>query len=273
MLSIGDFAQLGQVSPRMLRHYDDLGLLRPDRVDPATSYRSYGTAQLARLHKLLALRDLGFSLEQIGELLRIEPPVEELRGMLTLRHAEIEQRLDEEKARLGRVDAHLRALEEPEVQVGRRVVVKTSEPLRIAEAVGRAPDLGPSNITPVMRRLIPEVLTRLEAMNVKAGMLVVHIPRRTDLADDVEVHGGFEIGHQQAEDADAVRIVDMPRVQVASLIHEGPIDRVQPVYAAFLRWIEAAGYRLAGGSRELYHDYSPADPAAGITELQLPITR
>ena len=42
---------------------------------------------------------------------------------------------------------------------------------------------------------------------------------------------------------------------------------------AFVRWIEAAGYRLAGGSRELYHDYDPAFPEAGITELQFPIAR
>ncbi len=273
MLSIGEFAQLGQVSPRMLRHYDDLGLLRPERVDAGTGYRSYGTGQLSRLHKLLALRDLGFTLEQIGDLLRVEPPVEELRGMLTLRHAEIEQRLDDETARLGRVEAHLRALEEPEVQVGQRVVVKTSEPLRVAEAVGTAADLGPSNVSPVMLRLIPQVLDRLAALHVQAGMLVVHIPRRSVETDDVEVHGGFEIGTQPASDSDIVRIVDLPQVQVASLVHEGPIERVQPVYAAFLRWIEAAGYRLAGGSRELYHDYDPADPDAGITELQLPIVR
>jgi len=273
MLGIGDFAQLGQVSPRMLRHYDDLGLLRPERVDGVTGYRSYSTAQLARLHKLLALRDLGFTLEQIGELLRDEPPVEELRGMLKLRHAEIEQRLDEETSRLGRVDAHLRALEEPEIQVGRRVVVKTSEALRVAEAVGTAADLGPSNITPVMLRLIPRVLDRLAEVNVKAGMLVVHIPRRADHADDVDVHGEFEIGAQVAADTEVVRIVDLPQVQVASLVHEGPIENVQPVYAAFLRWIEAAGYRLAAGSRELYHDYNPSDPVAGITELQIPITR
>lgn len=211
MLSIGDFAQLGQVSARMLRHYDDLGLLRPARVDAVTGYRSYGTAQLSRLHKLLALRDRGFTLEQIGALLHDEPPVEELRGMLKLRHAEIEQRLNEETARLGRVEAHLRALEEPEIQVGRRVVVKTSEPLRVAEAVGTAPDLGPSNITPVMLRLIPQVLDRLAEVNVTAGMLVVHVARRADEADDVEVHGGFDIGTQHAVDTGTVRIVDMSR--------------------------------------------------------------
>lgn len=87
------------------------------------------------------------------------------------------------------------------------------------------------------------------------------------------MHGGFEIGNQHAAGTETVRIVDRPQVQVAPLVHEGPIENVQPVYAAFLRWIEGAGYRLAGGSLELYHDYSPADPAAGITELQIPITR
>ena len=271
MLSIGDFAHLGQVSPRMLRHYDQLGILRPERVDPATGYRSYGTAQLARLHKLLALRDLGFTLEQIGELLRVEPPVEELRGMLKLRHAEIEQRLDDEKGRLGRVDAHLRALEEPEVQLGQRVVIKTSEPLRVAEAVDFIPELGPQNVTPVMDRLIPEVLTHLAEVNVRAGMLVVHVVG--DGGDDYSVHGGFDIGQQVAPDTERVRVVDMPQVEVASLIHQGSIENVQPVFSAFVRWVEAAGYRLAGGSRELYHDYNPAFPEAGITELKFPIAR
>src|SRR5450631_4478491 len=69
MLNIGEFARLGQVSPRMLRHYDDLGLLQPSRVDPATGYRFYAVAQLSRLHRILALRDLGFSLDQISGLL------------------------------------------------------------------------------------------------------------------------------------------------------------------------------------------------------------
>src|SRR5687767_14802491 len=96
MLSIGDFARLGQVSPRMLRHYDQLGLLRPERVDYATGYRTYGVSQLVRLHHLLALRDLGFTLEQIGKLLDDEPPVDQLRGMLRLRQAQIEQTLTDE---------------------------------------------------------------------------------------------------------------------------------------------------------------------------------
>src|SRR5581483_10909792 len=105
MLNIGEFARLGQVSPRMLRHYDQLELLRPERVDPFTGYRSYGVHQLARLHRLLALRDLGFTLEQVGSLLDGEPTLEQLRGMLRLRRSELEQSVAEEQARLRRVEA------------------------------------------------------------------------------------------------------------------------------------------------------------------------
>src|SRR6185437_11063057 len=110
MLNIGEFARLGQVSPRMLRHYDEVGLLKPVEVDPSSGYRSYEVAQLGRLHRLLALRDLGFGLEQIHDLLDEGPSVDQLHGMLRLRRAQIEQDLAAEAGRLRRVEAHLRAL-------------------------------------------------------------------------------------------------------------------------------------------------------------------
>ena len=69
MFTIGDFARHGQVSVRMLRHYDTTGLLRPARVDPASGYRFYEAAQLARLNRIVALKDLGFTLEQVAAML------------------------------------------------------------------------------------------------------------------------------------------------------------------------------------------------------------
>jgi DNA-binding transcriptional MerR regulator len=76
MLNIGEFARLGQVSPRMLRHYDELGLLAPERVDPDSGYRFYSVHQLSQLHRIVALRDIGFGLEQIREMLAEEISVE-----------------------------------------------------------------------------------------------------------------------------------------------------------------------------------------------------
>ena len=65
MLKIGDFARLSQIPVKTLRYYDDLGLITPARVDPMTGYRYYSLDQLPRLNRLIALKDLGFSLDQV----------------------------------------------------------------------------------------------------------------------------------------------------------------------------------------------------------------
>ena len=68
MLRIGEFSQLGQVSVRTLHHYDERGLLKPAEIDNWTGYRFYSVKQLPRLNRILALKDLGFSLDQISRL-------------------------------------------------------------------------------------------------------------------------------------------------------------------------------------------------------------
>src|SRR5215212_3993913 len=85
MFRIGEFAQIAQVSGRQLRFYDQLGLLRPAHVDQQTGYRYYTIRQLPRLNSILALKELGLALEQIGPLLedRISPA--DLRSMLVLK--------------------------------------------------------------------------------------------------------------------------------------------------------------------------------------------
>src|SRR5262245_37245452 len=103
MLNIGDFARHGRVSVRMLRHYDAIGLLRPAHVDPATGYRSYETGQLGRLNRIVALKDLGFTLEQVRSILDEKIGVEELRGMLRLRRAEVQDRIATDTTRLAQL--------------------------------------------------------------------------------------------------------------------------------------------------------------------------
>ena len=98
MLKIGDFSQLGQVSVRTLHHYDERGLSKPAETDGWTGYRFYSVDQLPRLHRILALKDLGFSLDQIGRLVEDDVPAEQLRGMLALKQAEIERQLTQGQA-------------------------------------------------------------------------------------------------------------------------------------------------------------------------------
>ena len=270
MLSIGEFARLGQVSPRMLRHYDQLGLLRPAAVDSWTGYRSYGVEQLGRLHRLVALRDLGFRLEQISELLDQEPAVEQLRGMLRLRQAELQQTVAEEQGRLKRVEAHLRAIERSSTMQSQDVVIKTTDPLRLAEVNDVAETLSPEHIGPLFRRLAPGLAGRIQQAGAEPGILVGHYEEPAE-DGSVVVHVGFEIGEQTVPAADGIDIVDLPVTEVASVIHRGDMDGIAPVYESLIRWIDDSGYRLAGYSRELYLEMTGT--GAGVTELQVPVIR
>src|SRR5450755_2744547 len=127
MYGIGTVARLAQVSLRTLRYYDEIGLLRPVWVDPDTGYRWYAADQLHRLHRILALRDLGVRLAEIATLLDGDLGVDELRGMLLLRRAEAHERVADETDRLARVEARLHNMEETTMSPY-DVIVKRVEP-------------------------------------------------------------------------------------------------------------------------------------------------
>ncbi|WP_328692451.1 MerR family transcriptional regulator [Streptomyces caniferus] len=166
MFTIGDFAQYGRVSARMLRHYDAIGLLRPARTDPVSGYRFYEAAQLARLNRIIALKDLGFSLQQVRAILAEEVSVPELRGMLRLRRAELEAALTAAGARLVQVEARLRTIESEGRMSADDVVVKRTETVLLAELSGRAASYGPEDIGPVIQPLYDELCRLLETAGV-----------------------------------------------------------------------------------------------------------
>lgn len=132
MLGIGDFARLGQVTVVTLRHYDDIGLLKPSTVDPVTGYRFYSGKQLHKLNRILALKDLGLSLEQIKQTLTEKLGVQQLQGMLKLRQAEERQRLKEAHERLIRIEARLKQIEREIYMPDYDIIVKTLPPRLVA---------------------------------------------------------------------------------------------------------------------------------------------
>jgi DNA-binding transcriptional MerR regulator len=270
MLNIGEFARLGQVSPRMLRHYDQLGLLTPERVDPDTGYRSYDVKQLVRLHRLLALRDLGFTLQQLDGLLDGELGVEQLRGMLRLRRAQLEQAVADDQARLRRVEAHLRAIEGSNTVNARDIVIKQTQPLRVAQVTGTAGGLDPEHIGPLFEQLAPRLGRHIAQAGARPGTMVGYYDE-PDEDGSVGVHVAFEIGDQALPPGDGVEIVELPAIEVASLVHRGGMENITVVYEDLIRWVEDSGYRLAGYSRELYHEMDADGPS--VTELQMPITK
>lgn len=132
MLKIGHFSKLSHVTVKALRLYDQLGLLKPAHVDHFTGYRYYSADQLPRLNRILAFKDLGFSLEQIAKVLDENLPPAEIRGMLRLKYAELQRLVEEEQARLLRVEARLKQIEREDTMLNYDIVLKTVEPIKVA---------------------------------------------------------------------------------------------------------------------------------------------
>lgn len=270
MHNVGDVAKLSGVSVRMLRHYDDIGLFKPACVDPRTSYRHYEPSQLARLHRILALKDLGFTLAQLRTIVAEEVSAGELRGMLRLRRAEVEAEIAGAQDRLRRVEHHIQRIEK-ELQMPNTVpadafTMKRIEAMTIAELSARSDGFGP-DIGKVLPPLYPALFERME----RNGLVPVAAPIAyyDDAADGdgIIVHAGAPIRPPSGE-VDGVSIVELPAIEHAvTVIHHGSMDNVEDTYMAALEWIADRGLRTVGYSREVYLD-CPEDQSKWVTELQ-----
>jgi DNA-binding transcriptional MerR regulator/effector-binding domain-containing protein len=272
MLRIGEFASLARVSPRTLRHYAALGLVTPTSVDRVTGYRYYELGQLVDLQRVVALRDLGFGLEAIRELRDADGDlsVERLRGMLDLRRAELAAAIAEQSARLEQVAA---LLDDMEKGIGMRsidVTLRTADRLRMAATDGVAPGYGHTNLGPVFDDRLPVVWEHLRANNVQPGISCAYF-EWPDEDGRVLAHVGFDIGSQTVADTDDVRVVELEPVQVAAVLHRGPMSGFTDTFLSAVHWIDSNGYEIAERSRELYHKWTPDQPQAIVVELQIPV--
>ncbi len=139
MIRIGNFSKLSRVSIKTLRYYDDVGLLKPTHVDGLTGYRSYAFEQLPRLNQILALKELGFSLAEIRELLDEDVSLEQLRGMLRVRQSETQQRVRDEQEQLEQIEARLKQIEMESKMSEYDVVIKKVDPITVACVRGIIP--------------------------------------------------------------------------------------------------------------------------------------
>lgn len=271
MFTIGDFARHGRVSARMLRHYDAIGLLRPVRTDPFSGYRYYTAAQLARLNRVIALKDLGFTLQQVQEILDEKVSTEELRGMLVLRRAELEEAMAAAAAGLAQVEARLRSIESEGHMPTQDVIVKSIPAVRVAELTATAAGYGPEHIGPVISPLYDELFRRLEAAGVApTGPGIAYYEDAPGGDGAILVHAGVTVpaGSRPGPDFE---IVDLPAVErAATIVHRGPMDAIMPTAHALAHWIDAGGHRSAGYAREVNLE-CPADREKWVTELQEPL--
>lgn len=277
MFKIGEFSKLVQVPVATLRYYDQVGLLKPVEVDRFTGYRYYSASQLPRLHRILALKGLGFSLEQIGLVLAEGIPPEQMRGMLRLRHAQISQQLDDMRSQLVEVEARLHQIEREDALSPYDVIVKQVEPLLVASVRALLP------MRSAVGALFREVYEALgshvgEALGphaVEPGQTLVLWYDNEFKERDFDGAAAFVL-RCRAPESGRMRVHELPAATMATTIHHGSYNTIGEAHETILWWIEANAYQIAGPDREVYLYNTPPirlnDPSY-VTEIQYPVEK
>ncbi|MCI0608790.1 MAG: MerR family transcriptional regulator [Anaerolineae bacterium] len=277
MIRIGDFSKLSRVSVKTLRFYDEMGLLKPIEVDRFTGYRYYEFDQLTTLYRTagiasVALKDLGFSLEEIGRLLDSDLSTEQMRGMLKLRKAEIRQQVQEETERLERVELWLRQIEQENFMSKYDVVIKKIDPVKVASVRGVVPT------PPDQRTLWDELMDYLHQQNARMigpPQAVYHDGEFKERDWDIEVC--MPINEDLAPNGN-VKVHDLPGFEkMACVVHTGPFATIGEAYDAIAKWIDQNGYQIVGPGREL--NLRVPEPLGNqndpntVNEIQFPVKK
>jgi DNA-binding transcriptional MerR regulator len=271
MIRIGDFSKLSRVPVKTLRYYDEVGLLKPVEVDRFTGYRLYEYSQLSTLNRILALKDLGFSLEEIGRLLDGDLSLEQLRGMLKLRETESRQRVDEEAQRLERIRTRLKKIEQENIVSKYDVVIKNVDAVRIASVRDTVP--APSEQGGLWREL-EGYLALNRVRPVGTCFTLYHDEEYKEHSWDIEV---CEPLTGELDESERVKVQTLPAVDtMAYTVHNGPFATIDEAYKAVVKWINDNGYRIVGPSREL--NLKPAKGGSQhdsktVTEIQYPVDK
>jgi DNA-binding transcriptional MerR regulator len=279
MFRIGDFSQLGQVSIRTLRLYDEMNLLKPAQIDKFTGYRYYTIEQLPRLNRILALKDLGLSLDQIGELIKRDLPVDQLRGMLMLKQAEMEQQMQAMQAQMRRVEGRLKQIEREGKPPQYEVVIKAVEAQTIVSCRRGVPDL--SAMQDYRCEMYETLYRWLDDQAIGRREPELAIYHNTEYVErDIDMELGTPIDRQTLNAAPVppgITVRELPAVEtMASVVHKGDIWGIGQAMVALYSWIGSHGYASAGPYRELHLFWRELEIETErfqniVVEMQIPI--
>lgn len=279
MFKIGDFSQLGQVSVRTLRHYDELGLLRPAEVDSLTDYRYYAIEQLPRLNRIVALKDLGFSLKEIPVFLKQDLSLEDLREMLEVKQLELTEHLKAESARLTRLQARLKHIELENAPLGYDVTLKKVPALTIFSKRHAVPDLDEMDVYCMLfYRELYTVLDDQKLSPIPPEFTLFHT--REYVTKNVDVEVAVVLGSEDLErlvlpDDDSFTVQRLQGAKtVASVVYQGYFHELGGAARALALWTGMNGYESVGAARELHLSGPIVETGKEkpvVIELQVPV--
>lgn len=275
MFRIGEFSLIAQVSGRLLRYYDEIGLLSPEYTDPQTGYRYYNAGQLPRLNRILVLKELGLGLDQIARLLGQDTSSEEIRGMLLLRKAQIAQAMQDDLAQLQLVEARLDQLDAFGQTPILDVVVKAIPPQRYLALREVFADVA------AVRRLVVQMTAiaphKMSPSSLGQVAFVIHSRMFDPDALDFEV-GYLLTGKSpaaiQLSEERVLTVHDLPAVEMmATLVHAGRLSDIHRSYGLLGTWVEQQQWQIVGQGRQILLQLPQPGQDDAVIELQLPVSK
>ncbi len=271
MLKIGDFSKLSRVSIRMLRHYDEIGLLSPIKVDPDTGYRYYGESQLPIVAKIASLKEMGFGLSAIREIMAYGGDREMLEQQLRVRKAELLELAGQTEYRLRLLDTALERLRKDDEIMKYDVSLKTFPERYAATLRMHLPSYDQEGM--LWSVLVSETAPLKLVPDDPCYCCVVFHDKEYREADvDVEAQKTVK---GKYPDTEHVKFKTLPEVTVASAVCKGSYDQMNDIMAAVASWVTDNGYEFDGPAFNIYHvsPHETNNPDEFVTEVCYPVKK
>ncbi|MDH6366411.1 MULTISPECIES: MerR family transcriptional regulator [unclassified Breznakia] len=270
MFKIGEFSKLTQVSVRMLRYYDENGLLKPATVDADTGYRMYAVDQIPRLNKIIYLRDSGFSVAEILEALEYSDTQKTL-AQLDQKLNVIKQNIEDEKEKLNKIRIAKQQLSDGKQTIHYNTSIKSIPGYQVISLRRILPDYYHEG------ELWKELSTYLKQYQIRTNEETFSIYHDMDYREqDVDVELCVQVDKEYDDIFPCVyRYVEPVEFMACTMVY-GEFSNIAKAYQTFASWLEKNDqYTMAGSSRQIVHrgPWNEENPDAYLTEIQIPLIR
>ena len=268
MFKIGEFSKLTQVSIRMLRYYDETGVLKPAEIDKFSNYRLYSSEQIPILNKILFLRDLGFNISEITIALK-EWDSEYITSRLEQKRLEILSAMKAEEDKLLKIELAKKDIQEEKIEINYNVTIKSIPGYQVFS----------------LRRIVPDYYAEgqmWQEMSHFAGKHKIPVSSNTftiyhdtDYREkdvDIEICAPVARMGENTNGFTYRKIVPVP-IMACTMVY-GPFENISEAYLSFAQWLtEHNQYRMVGQSRQIVHrgQWNEDSPEKYLTEIQIPL--